>query len=73
MTTLRYRALSRYTMARALEALTAYAREFPQPAFDYGPLDLEVLTTHGLLVSGEDLAGPQQVLSVIPELVEVPA
>jgi len=71
--TLRYRALSRYSMSRALEALTIHARQYPQPVFEFGPLDLEALTSTGLAVSGEDLSGVQQVLSAIPELVEVPA
>ena len=73
MTTLRYRALSRYTMARALEALVTYAREHPQPPYVFGPLDLGALIGNGLLVTGEDLSGPQQVLALVPELVEVPA
>lgn len=73
MTTARYRALSRYTMAQALLALTDYARDHPQPSFTYGPLDLQALTTIGLTVSGEDLTGPQTVLAAIPALIEVPA
>lgn len=73
MTTVRYRALSRYTMAQALLALTDYARVHPQPPFAFGPLDLQAITAIGLTVSGEDLTGPQTVLAAIPELVEVPA
>lgn len=73
MSTVRYRALSRYTMAQALLALTDYARDHPQPSFSFGPLDLEALVAVGLRVSGEDLTGPQTVLAAIPALIEVPA
>jgi len=60
-------------MAQALLALLDYARDHPQPALSFGPVDLVALTTNGLLVTGDDLTGVQQVLAAIPELVKVPA
>lgn len=73
MTTLRYRSLHRYSMARALEALVDLARTDPDPPFTFGPLDLAAVERNGLLVSGEDLSMVQAALAAIPGLTEVPA
>lgn len=52
MTTLRYRAESTISYARALYALTVYAHDHHDAWFDYGPLQLEALLDTGLIVAG---------------------
>jgi hypothetical protein len=52
--TIRFRAESRVTYARALLALTRRARDTGSD-FTFGPLDLHALEDHGLAVSGPDL------------------
>lgn len=72
MTTLRYRALQRYSYARALLALTELARTGP-PGFEFGPMDLGSMERNGLTVTGDDLASVSQVLARVPGVVELPA
>jgi hypothetical protein len=73
VTTLRYRALQRYSYARALLALTELARSSPGPAFSFGPMDLGALERNGMVVTGDDLAAVQQALTAVPGVVQVPA
>jgi hypothetical protein len=53
-TTIRFRAESRVTYARALLALTRRARDTGSD-FTFGPLGLHALEDQGLAVSGVDL------------------
>lgn len=71
--TLRFRALQRYSYARALLALTELARNNPGPAFSFGPMELGSLERSGLTVSGPDLTSVSQALAKVPGVVEVPA
>jgi hypothetical protein len=73
--TVRYYATSQQGYARALLALTAYAR-ISEGSFSFGPLDLAVLEHQGLSVtfsgpgSGADLAKVRETLSTIAGLVQ---
>lgn len=69
--TVRYYAVSQQAYARALLALTAYAR-ISQDNFAFGPLDLAALDHQGLSVtgSGTDLPRVAETLSTIPGLVQ---
>jgi len=49
--TIRFRAESRITYARALVALTRIARETARD-FEYGPLDMAALEDQGLVLTG---------------------
>jgi len=70
--TLRFRALQRYSYARALLVLTELART-GQPGFSFGPLSLSALESQGLTVTGNELAPVQAALAKVPGVVEVPA
>jgi len=73
MVTVRYRALQRYSYARALLALVELAREHQGPSFEFGPADLAVMERNGLTVTGDDLNAVQQALGQVPGIVEMPA
>lgn len=73
MSTLRYRALQRYSAARALLALVEASRQQDVPPFSFGPMDLHALERNGLVVTGDDLAVPAAALATVPGVVEVPA
>lgn len=73
METKRYRALQRYSYARALEALVILARTWEGPAFRWGPMDLTALERNGLTLTGADLSGVSLILSEVPGIIEVPA
>lgn len=68
--TVRYRASSRYTYARALLELVTFAREH-RDEFSFGPLALAALERNGLAVSGPDLRPVETVLRNIPGLIRV--
>lgn len=69
--TIRYYATSPQAYARALLALTAYAR-ISQDNFAFGPLDLAALENQGLTVTGSstDLARVREMLARIDGLAE---
>ena len=69
---LRYRALTRYTYARALLSLLAYARA-SQDDFYFGPSSPTAMETSGLEIHGADLTGVAEVLGNVPGLIKVPA
>lgn len=71
--TLRYRALQRYSYARALLALVETARTWEGPAFRITPMNLAAMERNGLTVSGPDLSGVEAALASVPGLIEVPA
>ena len=71
--TLRFRSATRIPYAWALIALVRHARDYPDPDFEFGPLDLDALTTSGLTISGPDLAAVSDVIRQVAGLVEVPA
>lgn len=73
MTTLRYRGLYRFVLAKALLALVEYARDNPHPEFSFGPMNLRALEQSGLVVSGSDLSAVTDVLDRIHGLSQVPA
>lgn len=68
--TVRYRASSRYTYARALLELVTFARAHAID-FEFGPLDLAALEHNGLAISGPDLSPVEAVLRNIPGLILV--
>jgi len=70
--TLRFRALQRYSYARALLALTELARTGP-PGFSFGPLNLSALESQGLTVTSESPDLIRDVLGRVPGVIEVPA
>jgi len=67
--TIRYRAESRFTYARALLELVTHARQ-GQEDFSFGPLDLGALERNGLAVTGPDLTAVRKVLAKVPGLSE---
>jgi hypothetical protein len=69
--TLRFFADSRIPLAHAVIALVEHARG-SEDNFEFGPLDLAVMTESGLTVAGPDLDGVAMLLSRIPGLVELP-
>lgn len=65
--TLRYRGAMRLAYSVALLLLMERARE-SKDVFEFGPMDLDALENQGLVVSGLDLAGVQEILAGIPGL-----
>lgn len=71
--TVRFRALRRLDYARALIALTELARTWDGPEFSYGPMSLAGMEQQGVVITGDDVAGPAGLLRKDSAFIEVPA
>ena len=67
--TIRYRAATTIPYARAVVALTEYARTSGLD-FEFGPMDLEAMVLSGLAVTGPDLDELARFLNQVPGLLE---
>jgi hypothetical protein len=69
--TVRFRADYPFVYARALLALTELARAGTTPPFSFGPADQRALHEQGLVVTGQDITAPAELLRRDPGLTEV--
>lgn len=67
--TVRFRADSPLSYSLAILQLVEHARG-TSGDYEFGPLTLEGLTTHGLVVTGPDLEEVEELLAGVPGLVE---
>ncbi len=69
--TARYRADSSLSYTLAILKLVEHSRKSPEdPRIEFGPMTLEGMITHGLVVTGPDLSEVGKLLSEVPGLVE---
>lgn len=71
MAEVRYRAPSRYAYSLALLTLVEFARGHTGEPFTFGPDDVNLMLSTGLLIAGEDLTSIKARLTErVPGLVE---